>query len=70
MKFFDFAAFQKIKKMLSHDNILFHMLFGAFHDTTCSSYDINTVIEADDVDPSQALAQTVQTDNLIIFSVN
>ena len=35
MKFFDFGAFQKIEKMLSHDKILFHMLFGAFHDTSC-----------------------------------
>ena len=35
MKFFDFGAFQKIVKMLSHDKILFHMLFGAFHDTSC-----------------------------------
>ena len=33
MKFFDFGAFQKIMKMLSHEKILFHMLFGAFHDT-------------------------------------
>ena len=36
MKFFDFGAFQKIEEMLSHDKILFHMLFGAFHDTSCS----------------------------------
>ena len=35
MKFFDFRAFQKIEKMPSHDKILFHMLFGAFHDTSC-----------------------------------
>ena len=56
--------------MLSHNKILFHILFGAFHDTPCSSYDINTLIEADDADPCQALAQTVQTDNLILFSVN
>ena len=56
--------------MLSYDKILFHMLFGVFHDTPCSSYDINTQNEADDADPSQALAQTVQTDNLILFSVN
>ena len=36
MKFFDFGAFQKIEKMPSHDKILFHMLFGAFHDTSCN----------------------------------
>ena len=36
MKFFDFRAFQKIMKMLSHDKIPFHMLFGAFHDTPCN----------------------------------
>ena len=35
MKFFDFGAFQKIEKMSSHDEILFHMLFWAFHDTSC-----------------------------------
>ena len=33
MKFFDFWAFQNIKRMLSHDKIIFHMLFGAFHIT-------------------------------------
>ena len=38
MKFFDFAAFQKIEKMLSHEKILFHMLFGAFHDTSCMTF--------------------------------
>ena len=36
MKFFDFGAFQKIEKMLSHDKIRFHMLFGAIHDTPCT----------------------------------
>ena len=36
MKFFDFGAFQKIEKLLSHDKILLHMFFGAFHDTSCS----------------------------------
>ena len=35
MKVFDFGAFRKIEKMLSHDKILFHILFGAFHDTPC-----------------------------------
>ena len=40
MKFFDFGLFQSLKfkqimKKLSHDKILFHMLFGAFHDTSC-----------------------------------
>jgi len=34
MKFFDFGALQKIIQMLSHDKIIFHMLFGAFHVTT------------------------------------
>ena len=38
MKFFDFGAFQKIEKMPSHDKILFHMLFGAFHDTSCIKF--------------------------------
>ena len=33
MKFFDFGAFQKIKKMVSREKILFHMLFGASHGT-------------------------------------
>ena len=35
IKFFDFGAFQKIEKLLSREKILFHMLFGAFHDTPC-----------------------------------
>ena len=35
MKFFDFGAFQKIMKMLSHDKILFHILFVAFHNSSC-----------------------------------
>ena len=35
MKFFDFGAFQKIIKMLSHDKNLFHILFGAFHYNAC-----------------------------------
>ena len=39
MKFFDFGAFQKIEKMPSHDKILFHKLFGAFHDTSCIESD-------------------------------
>ena len=30
MKFFDFGAFQKIMKKLSHDKILFHMFLGHF----------------------------------------
>ena len=33
IKFFDFGVFKKIMKMLSHDEIIFHMLFGEFHDT-------------------------------------
>ena len=43
MKFFDFGAFQKIEKMLSHDQILFHMLFGAFHDTSCTRLKVNVI---------------------------
>ena len=34
MEKIDSGAFQKIMKMLSHDKINFHMLFGAFHDTS------------------------------------
>ena len=33
MKLFDFETFQKIMQMLSHDKIIFHVLFGAIHDT-------------------------------------
>ena len=33
MKLFDFGAFQNFKQMLSHDKIIFHMLFGAFQVT-------------------------------------
>ena len=33
MIFFDFGAFQKIRKMLSREKIIFHMLFGASHGT-------------------------------------
>ena len=47
MKFFDFEAFQKIVKMLSHDKILVHMLFEAFHDTPSRRFytnEINTAI--------------------------
>ena len=33
MKFVNFGAFQNFKQMLSHDKIIFHMLFGAFHVT-------------------------------------
>ena len=33
MKSFDFGAFQKIKKMVSREKIIFHMLFGASHGT-------------------------------------
>ena len=29
MKFADFEGFQKIMQMISHDKIIFHMLFGA-----------------------------------------
>ena len=34
MNFIDFGAFQIFKQMLSHDKIIFHMLFGAFHVTS------------------------------------
>ena len=33
MELFDFWAFQNFMKMLSHDKIIFHMLFWAFHIT-------------------------------------
>ena len=33
MKFFDFGAFQKIRKILSREKYIFHMLFGASHGT-------------------------------------
>ena len=33
MNFIDFGAFQIFKQMLSHDKIIFHMLFGAFQVT-------------------------------------
>ena len=33
MKFIDFGVFQNFKQMLSHDKIIFHMLFGAFQIT-------------------------------------
>ena len=38
---------EKLRNLPSHDKILFHMLFGAFHDTSCISlvktYDACTV---------------------------
>ena len=33
MKFFDFGAFQNKMQIPSHDKIIFHVLFGAFHIT-------------------------------------
>ena len=33
MKFFDFWAFRKKRQKLSHDKIIFHMLFRAFQNT-------------------------------------
>ena len=45
MKFFDFGAFQKIMKILSHYKIIFHMLFGAFHDTPLYAWKIVCVHE-------------------------
>ena len=33
MNVFDFGAFQRKIQMLSHDKMLFHMLFGAFQGT-------------------------------------
>ena len=38
MKFFDFGAFQKIKKMVSREKIIFHKLFGASHGTPRSKF--------------------------------
>ena len=37
MKLFDFGAFQNFKQILSHDKIIFHMLFGAFQVTPRTS---------------------------------
>ena len=37
MELFDFWAFQNFMKMLSHDKIIFHMLFWAFHITPRTS---------------------------------
>ena len=34
VELFDFWAFQNFMQMLSHDKIIFHMLFGAFHVTS------------------------------------
>jgi len=34
MKSFDFGAFHKIMQMLSHDKIIFRVLFGVFHITS------------------------------------
>ena len=34
MKLFDFWAFQNFMKMLSHDKIIFHMLYGTFQITS------------------------------------
>ena len=33
MKVFDFGAFQNKMHMTSREKYIFHMLFGAFHDT-------------------------------------
>ena len=33
MKLFDFGAFQKIRKILSREKYIFHILFGASHGT-------------------------------------
>ena len=38
MKFFDFGAFQKIRKILSREKYIFHMLFGASHGTPRSRF--------------------------------
>ena len=40
MELFDFGTIQNLIQMLSHDKIIFHMLFRAFHVTSrisCSS---------------------------------
>ena len=34
MKFFDFGAYQKIRKLLSREKYIVHVLFGAFHGTS------------------------------------
>ena len=36
MKFFDFGAFQKIRKILSREKYIFHMLFGVSPGTPCT----------------------------------
>ena len=38
LKFFDFWAFRKKWQKLSHDKIIFHILFGAFHSTPRITY--------------------------------
>ena len=38
MKFLYLGTFQKIEKLtMSHDKIIFHMIFGAFHITSIES---------------------------------
>ena len=46
IKFFDFGAFQKIKKMVSREKIIFHEIFWASHGTPriIISSEINKVI--------------------------
>ena len=46
LKFFDFGAFQKIKKMVSREKIIFHEIFWASHGTPriIISSEINKVI--------------------------
>ena len=44
MELFDFWAFQNFMKMLSHDKIIFHMLFWAFHITPRIVFDYQTLI--------------------------
>ena len=36
MKFFDFGSFQILRQILSHDKIIFDIVFGAFHITSRS----------------------------------
>ena len=40
MKLFDFWAFQNFTQILSHDKIIFHMLFGEFQITSRKSLNL------------------------------
>ena len=48
MKLFDFRAFQNFMEMLSHEKIIFHMLFGAFQNNE-GNLPIQKIFSARDV---------------------